>query len=133
MASASRGIAADALNDQLLPKSSDDESIPYMHWWPHKGTTEWVQYDFPSGQSVSRAQVYWFDDTGEGECRVPASWRILYKKGADWIPVQNTSPYIVEKDRLTPVSFEPVNTQSLRVEVQLQSGFSAGIFEWTIE
>ena len=133
VASASRGIAADALNDQLLPKSSDDESIPYMHWWPHKGTTEWVQYDFPSGQSVSRAQVYWFEDTGEGECRVPASWRILYKGGADWIPVQNTSPYIVEKDRLTPVSFEPVNTQSLRVEVQLQSGFSAGIFEWTIE
>jgi hypothetical protein len=132
-ASASRGIAADALNDQLLPKSSDDESVPYMHWWPHKGTTEWVQYDFPAGQSVSRAQVYWFDDTGEGECRVPASWRILYKKGADWIPVQNTSPCIVEKDRLTTVSFEPVSTESLRIEVQLQSGFSAGIFEWTIE
>ena len=23
-------------------------------------------------------KVYWFDDTGQGECRVPRSWRLLY-------------------------------------------------------
>jgi hypothetical protein len=130
---ASRGIAGDALNDQMLPKSSNDQSVPFMHWWPRKGTTEWVQYDFPETAQVSRASVYWFDDTGDGECRVPKSWRILYKDGDRWIPVRNTGPYSVAKDALSPVTFEAVRTQSLRMEVELQSGFSAGLFEWKVE
>jgi DUF1680 family protein len=132
-ASASRGIAADAANDQMLPKNSADESVPRMHWWPHKGTTEWVQYDFPGLQTVSRAEVYWFDDTGEGECRVPKSWRLLYKEGDRWIPVAGRVPYAVEKDRFTAVTFEPVKTESLRLEIELQTGFSAGVFEWKVE
>ena len=132
-ASASRGIAADAANDQMLPKNSSDESVPRMHWWPHKGTTEWVQYDFPGVQSVSRAEVYWFDDTGEGECRIPKSWRLLYKEGGRWIPVVSLVPYAVEKDRLTAVSFEPVKTESLRLEIELQTGYSAGVLEWKVE
>ncbi|MCK7530665.1 MAG: hypothetical protein MZV63_06270 [Marinilabiliales bacterium] len=27
----------------------------YFHWWPKKGTTEWVQYDFPDPATVSEA------------------------------------------------------------------------------
>jgi DUF1680 family protein len=131
--SASHDIAAYAVNDQILPKNSSDESTPRIHWWPRKGTTEWVQYDFPGAQSVSRAEVYWFDDTGEGECRVPKSWRILYREGDRWIPVANTVPYVIEKDRSTPVSFEAVRTASLRIEIDLQAGFSAGIYEWKVE
>ena len=32
----------DALSDQLEPKSSIDNTAPYVHWWPKKGTTEWA-------------------------------------------------------------------------------------------
>jgi hypothetical protein len=131
--SASHDVAAYAVNDQMLPRNSSDESVPRMHWWPRKGTTEWVQYDFPGAQSVSRAEVYWFDDTGEGECRVPRSWRILYRDGERWTPVANSVPYSIERDRSTPVSFEPVRTESLRIEIELQAGFSAGIYEWKVE
>ena len=131
--SASQGIPAYALNDQILPKNSSDESAPRMHWWPRKGTTEWVQYDFPGAQNVSRAEVYWFDDTGEGECRVPKSWRVLYREGDTWKPVTNRVPYSVERDRSTPVSFEPVRTASLRIEIELQAGFSGGLYEWKVE
>lgn len=131
--SASHEVQAYALNDQMIPKSSDDESVPKMHWWPRKGTTEWVEYDFPAPARVSGAGVYWFDDTGEGECRVPKSWRLLYRDGDAWKPVTNTVPYAVEKDRLTPVSFDAVMTQSLRLEVELQPGFSAGVYEWKVE
>jgi len=130
---ASHDVPAYAANDQMLPKNSADESVPRMHWWPRKGTTEWVQYDFPAPQSVSRSEVYWFDDTGEGECRVPKSWRILYRDGDQWKPVTNDVPYSVGKDRSIPVSFAPVRTESLRLEVELESGFSAGIFEWRVE
>jgi len=131
--SASHDVAAYAVNDQMLPKNSSDESVPRMHWWPRKGTTEWVQYDFPGAQSVSRAEVYWFDDTGEGECRVPKSWRVLYREGDKWVPVANSVPYSIERDRSTPVSFDAVRTESLRIEIELQAGFSAGIYEWKVE
>jgi uncharacterized protein len=132
-ASASHDVATYALNDQIVPKNSSDESVPYMHWWPRKGTTEWVEYDFPGVQTVSRTEVYWFDDTGEGECRVPKSWRILYREGDAWKPVMAALPLPVARDSPSSVSFTPVRTESLRIEVELQSGFSAGIFEWKVE
>ncbi|HTY58235.1 MAG TPA: glycoside hydrolase family 127 protein, partial [Bacteroidota bacterium] len=131
--SSSRDVPTYALNDQLMPKNSSDESVPYLHWWPKKGTTEWVEYDFPGVETVSSAGVYWFDDTGEGECRVPKSWRILYREGSLWKPVSTPLPLPVTKDTLSTVSFTPVRTDALRLEVDLQSGFSAGIFEWKVE
>jgi uncharacterized protein len=32
-----------AINDQSEPRSSRDNSDIYFHWWPKKGTTEWVE------------------------------------------------------------------------------------------
>ena len=58
-------------NDQREPANSNDHASKYLHWWPHKGTKEWVQYDFASPGEVRAVEVYWFDDTGNGECRVP--------------------------------------------------------------
>ena len=124
---------ADAVNDQFEPQNSNDHTIPYLHWWPRKGTTEWVQYDFKKEESVSRTEVYWFDDTGDGECRLPKSWRVLYKAGDEWKPVENLVPYEIEKDRYCTARFTPVKTTALRVEVQLVPDFSAGMYEWKVE
>jgi hypothetical protein len=128
----SRGGSIAALTDQLEPRSSIDHSNPYFHWWPRKGTLEWVQYDFRKSEEISVAEVYWFDDTGIGECRLPESWRILYIDGDDWKPVKNLEPYGVEKDRYNRVKFQSVRTDGLRLEVQLPEKFSAGIHEWRV-
>jgi hypothetical protein len=130
---ASDNRRADAINDQLEPINSIDHTIPFMHWWPRKGTTEWVQYDFKKEESVSRTSIYWFDDTGIGECRLPKSWRLLYKDGDQWKPVEGAMLYEVDKDRYCKVSFNPVKTTGVRVEVQLIPDFSAGIYEWKVE
>ncbi|HTY38669.1 MAG TPA: glycoside hydrolase family 127 protein [Bacteroidota bacterium] len=124
---------ADAINDQLEPQNSNDHTIPYLHWWPHKGTTEWVEYDFSSERMVSRSEVYWFDDTGEGECRLPKSWRVLYKLGDEWKPVSVNGPYDLRKDAYCAAVFQPVKTTALRIEVQLVPEFSAGMYEWKVE
>ena len=124
---------ADAVNDQLEPKNSIDHTIPYTHWWPRKGTTEWVQYDFKKEETVSRTEVYWFDDTGVGECRLPKSWRVLYKDGDAWKPVDGVTQYEIDKDRYCTVSFKSVKTTGLRIEIQLIPDFSAGIYEWKVE
>ncbi|MCX5637611.1 MAG: glycoside hydrolase family 127 protein [Planctomycetota bacterium] len=123
----------DALSDGLLPQSSNDQSIPRFTWWDHRGTTEWVQYDFKQPRKVASAQVYWFDDTGSGGCRVPKSWRVLYKDGDQWKDVTNVTGYDVAKDKFNQARFDPLQTASLRIEVQLQPEFSGGILEWRID
>jgi len=124
--------AADALNDQLEPANSNDQSIPRFTWYNHKGTAEWVQYDFKSPTKVSAVEVYWFDDTGAGDCRVPKSWRVLYKDGDSWKPVSATTEYATKKDTYNRATFAPVQTAALRLEVQLQPNFSGGILEWRV-
>jgi hypothetical protein len=78
--------------------------------------------------------VYWFDDqpTGGG-CRVPASWRLLYRAGKGWREVGHASGYGLAKDRFNRVTFDAVETTALRLEVRLRPGFSGGILEWRVE
>jgi uncharacterized protein len=129
----SGGRDRESINDQLLPNSSNDHTTPYFHWWPKKGTSEWAQFDFPKRTRVSGASVYWFDDTGSGECRVPKEWKILYRAGNEWKSVQNAGPYGTEKDRMNTVKFDSVETDGVRLEVQLPADHSAGIYEWTVK
>jgi hypothetical protein len=122
-----------AVNDQMEPASSADHGVPRFTWWDRRGTTEWVQYDFPEPRLVSAVAVYWFDDTGVGECRVPAAWRVLHRREGQWRPVTPRGPAGVAPDRLNRLEFESVRTDALRIEVDLREGFSGGILEWTVE
>ncbi len=126
----------EALNDGAVPKSSADHAIRRMTWWDHRGTKEWLSYRFlgKKPRTVSEAAVYWFDDTGIGACRVPAAWRLLYLDGGEWKPVKLTgdSSYKTALNRFNKVTFEPVQTQELRIEVTLKPGFSGGVLKWTV-
>ncbi len=83
-------------------------------------------------QKLSAAEVYWFDDTPTGGCRVPASWWLLYKDGQVWKPVEDASACETRPDRFNRTTFHPVQTRGLRLEVELQPGFSGGILQWKI-
>ena len=125
--------AITAINDRLTPKIADDRSIPYTHWWPKKGTTEWIQYDFKTPSTVQSATVYWFDDAPWGGCRVPASWNIKYMDAdGQWMPVSNPSGYPTTKGSACTVAFDPVKTSALRLEVVLPAENSAGLYEWSV-
>jgi hypothetical protein len=127
------GDSAEAMCDGLEPKSSNDQDIPRMTWWDHRGTKEWVQYDFDQPRACRAAAVYWFDDRGQGECRVPRSWQLFSKDGDAWKPVEATSAYGTQLNAYNRVTFKPVTTRALRIEVQLQPAFSAGILQWKME
>lgn len=122
-----------ALNDQILPSGSNDHSVMYYHWWPLKDTTVWVAYQFDQPHTVSSAGVYWYDDGPSGGCRVPDSWRLLYRKNGRWVPVSNTTSYTNRKNQLNTVSFEPVETDALRMEIKLNNKYSTGIYEWEVK
>ena len=92
-------VSLDAIKDQNTPESSADSSSLQLDFWSHKGTTEWLQFEWDAPRELSRVKVYWFDDTGRGECRVPASWRVLAKDAAgEFRPVENRGPCEVAKD-----------------------------------
>ncbi len=116
------------------PKSSKDHAIRRMTWWDHRGGVEWLSYGTTKPRKLTGASVYWFDDTGIGACRVPAEWRLLWRDGNEWKPVQplKGERYSTALDRFNRVSFEPVTTSELRLEVKLQSGFSGGVLRWLV-
>ena len=91
-----------------------------------------MQYDLAEPTTVSRVEVYWFDDTGRGQCRVPRSWKLLYRDGDEWTPVKTSAEFGTSKDRFVEVEFAPVTTDALRIEVELQPQFSGGILEWRV-
>ena len=122
-----------ALNDQYEPMDSKDNSALYLHWWPAKGTTDWVQYTFDGSHTVSRSKVYWYDDGPFGGCRVPVAWKLYYKEGTEWKPVNAKTPYTTAKDKYNTITFDPVTTTALKLEVQLPADNAAGIHEWIVE
>jgi hypothetical protein len=122
----------EAMVDGLEPKSSNDHSIPRFTWWDHRGSAEWVQYDFGKRRKISSVEVYWFDDTGAGSCRVPQSWRLLYQDGERWKLVESNTDFGTRLDGYNHVEFKPVETTGLRLEAQLKPNFSGGILEWKL-
>ena len=132
--STERMPALSAINDRLVPKDENDRSVPYTHWWPKNGTTEWLGYEFPAESTVQSATVYWYDDGPWGGCRVPQSWRILYQDAqGQWQPVSGADDYPTEKGSACTVNFNPVKTKAMRLEIVLPDDNSAGLFEWIVK
>jgi hypothetical protein len=126
------GDSLEAMIDGLEPKNSNDHTIPRFTWWDHRGTSEWVQYDFGKPRKVSNVEVYWFDDTGVGNCRVPESCKVLYQADGEWKPVESASACGTKPDMYNALAFKPVKTTALRLQVQLQPNFSGGVLEWRV-
>ncbi len=124
------------------PTHSNDQAARRFSLWPHKGTTEWVQRDFERPRRVAGVEVYWYDDGPEnnaavggkvlGGCRPPRAWKVLYREGEAWKPVSGAKEYGVALNRYNEVSFEPVETPSIRIEMELQKDFTAGVLGWRI-
>ncbi len=121
------------INDGVEPKSSGEQPAALCHWWPHRGGDEWVQYTWKKPVTLKSVRVYWFDDTGRGACRLPASWGLDYHSGADWKPVAASMKYPAKKDGWCEVSFTPVTTTALRLTVKLQDQWAAGVHEWKVD
>ena len=116
--------------DQEEPTSSADGSSQY-NWWPKNGTTEWIQYDFGGQHEISSSDVYWFvDGRGVG---LPDGWRILYRSGSEWKPVETTSEYGMVSDKYNHVAFKPVTTDAVKLEINLRKEKSAGVSEWKVQ
>jgi len=115
---------------------SSKEQLPLFSFWDHRGTREWIQYDFDESRKINGIEVIWYDDriTG-GECRVPKSWELFWKRydGAwESVRLKKGSTFATTINKLNVVRFESVKTTAMKMEVKSLKEFSSGIYEWTI-
>ena len=139
----------EALRDQIQPNRSADATRGAFYFARRKGTTEWVQYEWNQPRELSLSSVYWVERPGT-ENRLPKDWRLLYRDGDDWKPVEDNETYGTETDRFNIVEFRRVKTTAIRLEVDLDDEFiesyapftdfkqeaksvSAAILEWSVE
>ncbi len=125
----------DAAADGLISKSSR-ENIPKFSFWDHRGTKEWIQYNFQSTKKIDCSEVIWYDDTKDGgDCQTPESWELFYKDNTgSWQPVKlkKNSSYGTEINKLNLVEFEPVKTSAMKMKVTAKNNKGAGLYEWTV-
>jgi DUF1680 family protein len=108
-----------AVYDGVDPMNSADESHLYFRMRPPVKKPAWIEYAFKAPTEVSSSAAYFADD--RRFCRLPAAWRVVYKDGNSWKPVANKEPYTVDKDKFNAVTFVPVKTTAIRIEVEPQS------------
>jgi len=117
--------------DGYTPSASYFGGSPRYTWFPHKGTSEWLQYDFSKPKTISEAKVYWFAESKTNSA--PKSWEIQYKDaGGKWIPVKHEGEYGVARDKVNIVKFKPVTTGAVRLAVQLTENRSSGVHEFRV-
>lgn len=130
-----QGDTLAGLNETNAPAHSNDHDMTRMTWWDRRGSKEWLSWKLPEEQEVSQVRVYWFDDTGRGQCRLPARWSLSYKEGDAWKPVTLApdSQFEIARDRYCVVRFVAVKAREFRLDVELQTGFSGGVLRCHVE
>ncbi|MFG2045762.1 discoidin domain-containing protein [Dactylosporangium sp. NPDC048998] len=114
-----------ALNDGIDPPVSNDTVNPRWGTWPNTGE-QWALLTWGSAQTLSSADVYFFDDNGG--VRVPASWKLQSWNGTAYVDVPGASGYPIAVNQYNHVTFTQVSTTRLRV--LLTSGAaSVGLLE----
>ncbi|MBC8064802.1 MAG: glycoside hydrolase family 127 protein [Chlorobia bacterium] len=121
-----------AIKDGKEIAGSNKHPGDLCHFWPRKGTDEYVEYTWTKPQSIKGTKVYWFDDTGFGECRPPAKWEVQYLDGGTWKPVPTKDVYAVTLDKWIEITFPTQKTTGLRLIMKLQPNWSVGIHEWLV-
>ena len=118
-----------ALNDGITPANSHDQEHGSYGNWP-RTDTQWVQYDWTQPIATNKVDVYWWID--RGGVGAPASCRILYWNGSDFVPVSNPQGMGVAGDAFNTTTFDAVHTDKLRLEIVSDGTHSTGILEWQV-
>jgi hypothetical protein len=133
--SAVQGVAGiRGLNDGVVPRAATGgrgggpgglpPDVPISTWTPARGAVQWVQYTFPTEETLSRIDVFW--------TTAPQSWRLLYQSGNEWTPVAPQGGYGRDVNTFTRVEFAPVKTMALRIEVTLAPAAPPALAEWRV-
>lgn len=134
-----------ALNDGAEPVNSRDRThglYAVRHAWiGEEDGAQWVQYTWSEPVSIDKVDVYWAADaprpagypgSERGRITLPASYKISWWNGSEFVPVADAAGLGVEIDRYNSTVFKAVKTDKLRLEVEPEKQHAAGILEWRV-
>ena len=124
------------LTDPRDPRNSEDRGVGIFLMYGDAlfGSAQWIRMPLGGTKTISHSKTYWWTEHYDsGGVRVPASWRLLYKDGDTWKPVPNPSGYGVEPNQYNEVTFDPVTTTELKIEIQFQRGRCGALTRWRVE
>lgn len=125
---ASGGDRAEAVRDDVAPRSSADSSHGYFH---SARDSFWLEYRFPDTREISAAEVYWFDNGDD--IRYPKSWRMMLWQDGKWVPAYTSENHWgVELNAFNRVIFEAFRTVAVRLEAVANPGKRTGVLEWRL-
>jgi DUF1680 family protein len=115
------------LNDGLAP-------IDSLQWRPWGGrerkSVQWIQYKWDKPVTTGKIAVYLWDYYNV--IPLPASFRISYWNGAEFVPVTNVSGLEMENKRFDTITFDEIETTRLRLEPDSSLFFIANVLEWEV-
>jgi uncharacterized protein len=118
-----------AMNDGLTPEASNDSRSGSWGTWPRLDP-QWVEYEWTRPVTTNKVNLYWWiDGAGVG---APASYRILYWNGSEFVPVANPEGLGTEANQFNSTTFDAVTTSKLRLELISNGTLSPGILEWEV-
>jgi hypothetical protein len=115
-----------AVNDDSEPRHSNDKSQGAYGNWNSPDSYQWVQYQWARPVTISRSDIYWFDDGGG--VLTPTEAFLEYWNGTTWLRLGD---FPLLKDTFNSASFTAVTTERLRVTMR-NSQESTGILEWRV-
>jgi hypothetical protein len=106
------------------------------------GATAWVRYTFKRPVRITASQIYWFVGSSPShQVQKVARWRLLVLESegdalADQLSWKEVDlmfgNYNVTEDEFNIVTFDPVRTSAIQLEIQSAPGKSGGLFEWRV-
>jgi uncharacterized protein len=120
-----------AVQDGATPRSSGDTSHGAYGNWPKRGV-QWIQYSWARPVNIGGVSVYWYDD--HRGVRVPAAARLLRWDGLAWIEVKGPGGggLPLKKDAFNTLTFGPIKSDRLRLELTGKGESSTGVIEWIV-
>jgi chitodextrinase len=115
-----------AVNNNSSPANSNDKSTGAYGNWNNPNTIEWVEYDWSSSYTITKTEVYWFDDAGG--VLTPTTAYVEYWNGSAWVNC-GTVPKV--KDAWNILTINSITTNKFRISM-LNTSQSTGILEWRV-
>ncbi|MED5017656.1 Ig-like domain-containing protein [Paenibacillus chibensis] len=121
----------EAVNDGVI-SYNDNPHNRWTNWQRTPRSGDWVSITFgdykPVEYDVDNMEIHWFGDSGTS---YPASFKIQYKSGDNWIDVKNlqSDPSAPALQKANKYTFDMVKTSALRVDMTAQPGMGIGITE----
>ncbi len=128
-ASSRYGGAPVFLNDEIV-KTSTGPMRQGGNRQAQPPALQWIEYEWKQPVRTKEVSLFWWNY--ENSLKLPASYRITWWNGKDFVPVANPSGQGIESGRYNSTKFDEVETSRLRIESETSERLAPGILEWVV-